>query len=475
VKFSSSPWQGARLAPAALVILLGTLLWFAPHPEKLSDESWHLFTIFLTTIISIILKPLPLTPTVLIALTVTLATKASSFESLLSTYHKTGIWLIFIAFFFSRGIIQSGLATRMSYVFIRYFGKSTVGLAYSFIITDFLLSPFIPSLVARSLGVIFPILLALINNNSDHMSEEERKNQGRYLFFTCFQSGMVTSAMFLTSMAPSPMIAEIATSFDINLSWWLWAKASIVPGVLTLLLLPLVTLKIFPLNNHLTPKAPLLAQEKLNEMGRMTLKEWLMIAIFSIVLTLWIIGPSIGINSTVAAFIGLSLTLATGVLTWKQCLEEHAAWDTFLWLGGLIALGTRLNQSGFFNWLGEIMIQQTHSFTWPVALTILGLFYFYSHYIFASMAAHVAAMYSAFLATLILVGAPPTLSALVLAFLSALMGGLTHFSSGSAPAFFSAGFHTTKEWWKAGLIMSLFFLSIWGVVGSLWWKTIGLW
>ena len=82
MKFSSSPWQGARLAPAALVILLGTLLWFAPHPEKLSDESWHLFTIFLTTIISIILKPLPLTPTVLIALTVTLATKASSFETM---------------------------------------------------------------------------------------------------------------------------------------------------------------------------------------------------------------------------------------------------------------------------------------------------------------------------------------------------------------------------------------------------------
>lgn len=58
------------------------------------------------------------------------------------------------------------------------------------------------------------------------------------------------------------------------------------------------------------------------------------------------------------------------------------------------------------------------------------LVYFYSHYFFASLVAHIGSMYSAFLVLMVALGAPPVISALTLGFFSNLMGGLTHYGCG---------------------------------------------
>ncbi|MGT2596902.1 anion permease [Staphylococcus aureus] len=40
---------------------------------------------------------------------------------------------------------------------------------------------------------------------------------------------------------------------------------------------------------------------------------------------------------------------------------------------------------------------QSGGLSWPIVLVILILFYFYSHYLFASSTAHISAMYAALL------------------------------------------------------------------------------
>ncbi len=44
---------------------------------------------------------------------------------------------------------------------------------------------------------------------------------------------------------------------------------------------------------------------------------------------------------------------------------------------------------------------------WQASFTIITLLYFYSHYLFASGAAHIGAMYTAFLSVSIAMGTPP--------------------------------------------------------------------
>jgi len=44
--------------------------------------------------------------------------------------------------------------------------------------------------------------------------------------------------------------------------------------------------------------------------------------------------------------LGLSLQLASGVITWQNCLEEKGAWDTLIWFAVLIGMSSQLNQVG---------------------------------------------------------------------------------------------------------------------------------
>ena len=98
--------------------------------------------------------------------------------------------------------------------------------------------------------------------------------------------------------------------------------------------------------------------------------------------------------------------------------------------------------------------------------------YLYVHYAFASMTAHVMALYPGFLAAAVASGAPPMQAALALAVFSNLDAGLTHYGTGSAPIFFGARYVSQAAWWKLGFQISLMNVVIWLGVGSLWWKFI---
>src|SRR5581483_5056458 len=137
------------------------------------------------------------------------------------------------------------------------------------------------------------------------------------------------------------------------------------------------------------------------------------------------------------------------------------AWDTFFWMATLVMMASELQSLGVVNWATSQVVGHLHGINWMVTLLILVVTYFYTQYFFASTTAHVSSMYGPFLALAIATGAPPLLSALVLAFMSSLFGGLTQFASGPAPILYAQGHVELKKWWKVGLITSIFYLVIW--------------
>ena len=71
-------------------------------------------------------------------------------------------------------------------------------------------------------------------------------------------------------------------------------------------------------------------------------------------------------------------------------------------------------------------------------------------------------------------GVPSVLAALSLSFLSNLFGSITHYGSGQAAVYIGSGYLELKDVFKFGALFSVVNLLIWGGVGSLWWKAIGL-
>ena len=101
--------------------------------------------------------------------------------------------------------------------------------------------------------------------------------------------------------------------------------------------------------------------------------------------------------------------------------------------------------------------------------------YFYAHYGFASITAHVTAMYIPFVTVIIAAGAPAYLAVLSLAYFSNLSASLTHYGTTPAPIYFGSGYVTQRMWWRIGLIASLITIPIWTIFGFAWWKLLKLW
>ena len=464
-----------------ITVAIGILLWFCPIPEGVTPEAWHLFAIFVSTILGIILKAAPMGTMCMIAVGLTaffqLLAPGNAGQSITLSLKGFGdkvIWLIGISFFIARGFIKTGLGNRIAYLFIRAFGKSTLGLAYGLGLADLVLAPAIPSNTARGGGIIYPIMKSMaMNFGSDPTKEETKKKVGSFLTLNCYYLNLITSAMFLTGTASNPMCQKFAADIGITISWMNWAIGGFVPGVVAFIITPLVLYKIYPPELKRTGDAPKIAAAKLREMGKLTLPEKLMLLTFFILLFLWITGDLFTIDATTTAFIGLSILLLTSVLTWDDVKSEKGAWDTIVWFAVLVMMASSLNTLGFIGWFSDLVKVQMGGIDWHYAYPLIVIVYFFSHYIFASATAHVAAMYAALLGVGVSLGVPPMLLALTLGYMGSIYGTLTHYGHGPAPVFFGSGYVELKSWWTYGLIIGLLLLAIYLVVGTTWLSIIG--
>jgi DASS family divalent anion:Na+ symporter len=441
----------------------------------MTPQQRHLTAVFLATIIALVAQPVRMGVTSVLAMTVLAVTNVLSPAKTLSGFANVTVWLIFTAFLFSRAFTSTGFGLRVGYLFIRRFGRSPLTVGYSIAMADLVLAPFIPSDTARGGGIVFPITRSVAAVFGSEPGATARRI-GTYLVLVSFHTTYTASAMFLTGMAANPLIAEFALKLGgVELTWLRWISGSIVPGALAVALIPWVLFHLARPEIVDTSAARELAGRELHRMGPLSREEKWLVTIMLAVMAGWITSPWHGINNTFVALSGLSGILLARVLSWDDLLAEHRAWDALIWFASLVMMAEQLNEIGVVKLFSGKLFGVLHGMPWPIALMALVAAYCYIHYSFASMTAHVTALYPGFFAAALAAGAPPLAAALPLAYFSNLNAAMTHYGTGSAPVYFNAGYVRQGEWWRIGFLISLMNLALWLGVGMLWWKAIGIW
>lgn len=460
---------------AIFILLLGTLIWNLPTPEGLEPKGQQIFAIFLSTILSVIFQIMPMGALSLISICFTIFLKVLTPKEAFSAFGNEICWKIVLAFFIARGFIKTQLGRRIAFYFLRMFGRSSLGLSYGVLSTEFLLAPAIPSATARSGAVIFPIVRSLSESFNSHADDKASANRiGSFLSLICIHGSTICSALFLTAMASNSLIVAFMQEQGLAFSWMGWAQAAIGPGIISLLFTPYIIYKLAPPTIKDTHEIRSWAKEKLKEMGPLTKEQAWMLFFFLLLIFLWAGGSVLNISSTAAALVGIAGLLVTNVLSWDDIKTESGAWDTLVWFSTLLLLGTKLNELGFVFWLSQLLTQFTIFENWAINYMIIGAIYFYVHYFFASSTAHIASLYTIFLSLAISVGIPPYTAALFLAFSSSLAGGLTHYGFAPAPIIFGSGYVEINTWWKVGFVVGSFHFLTWIILGPLWWNFLGL-
>lgn len=474
----------ARIIKWAIVVGSALTISFIPVPEGITAQSWRIFAIFVATIIGSILRPVPSGAVVLIGVAMLALTRALPVEQALRGYADPIVWLVLAAFFISRGMSKTGLGRRIALLFVRGMGRRSLGLGYALASTDMLLASVIPSTGARSGGIIFPIAKSIAETYDSRPGATARR-LGAFLTVLLYQCDVIICATFLTGQASNLLIAKFAlTATGIELSYTRWLMGAIVPSMVSFLVIPLLLYRIFPPEITHTPDAAKFAADELKRMGPMQLPEKMMLLVFGLVASLWVVGDKLpwltngrlpDIHYAVVALVGICVLLLFNVLNWHDVLSERNAWDVFIWYGGLVRMAEALGETGLTRLFAGAAASMTTGWNWSAALVILLLIYFYAHYGFASITAHATAMYTPFLVVVIAAGAPPMLAVLSLAYLSNLSASLTHYGTTPAPIWFGAGYTRQRTWWLMGLIVSVPNILIWVGLGFLWWKILGWW
>jgi len=473
-----TPQAGRRLVPLVkwgVVVGCGLAVAFTPAPSGITPQSWRLLAIFVATIVGSILRPVPGGAMVLLGVTAVALTGALPVTEALGGYADKTVWLVLAAFFMARGMIKTGLGRRIALRFIRALGHRSLGLGYALAATDLILATVIPSNGARSGGIMFPIAKSMAEAY-DSRPGETAGRLGAFLMCFMYQCEVIICAMFLTGQAGNLLIARFAAqAAGIELSYARWAAAAIVPGLVSLLVVPPLLYRLFPPEVRRTPEASAFAQAELDRMGPTSRSEKLMLLVFALVAALWTMTPLHEVDYAVVALLGICVLLLAGVLEWEELLAERAAWDVFIWYGGLVRMAEALGETGITQRFAEAASQFTVGWRWGAALALLALIYFYAHYAFASITAHALAMYTPFLVVVLAAGAPPYVAVLLLAYFSNLSASLTHYGTTPGPIYFGAGYVSQQTWWRLGLIASVPNILIWSLVGLVWWKVLGLW
>jgi len=518
----SAPHEPRNLLRLWICVVVGIAIWFSPAPAELNAPAWHIFAVFAATILSFLLRPLPMGVCVLLGLCILACSGAladpnehitlreqldqweaawmangsndfkpaqpplssdllkNSFAQSLSGFANTTTWLVVAAFLIAGAMIRTGLGRRIALTLISRLGSTTLGLGYAIAAAEFVLGPFVPSNTARGGGVMAPIVDSL-SRAMGSRPDEQPQQAGQYLALVGAHANLIVAAMFLTGMAANPLVADAADKvLEVKFDWFTWLLGSIVPGLVSLIALPLV-MRWLAKPRSAGSAAQDEARQEIAAMGGWTAKQIMLGFVLAGMVTLWATAPlqkaqfGFALPTALVALGGVVLLVVLGVEQWKDVVGNSAAWDTLIWLGGLITMSNALNDSGFTSWFAESI--GGYMTGWPAVATALGLafVYFYSMYAFSMLTGHILAMAGVFFAVGAAAGAPPMLLVPLVAYFSNLCGCLTNYSSGPIVIYYGLGYVPVGRWFAVGLVMSLVHLAIWLGVGLPYWKLLGWW
>jgi L-tartrate/succinate antiporter len=161
------------------------------------------------------------------------------------------------------------------------------------------------------------------------------------------------------------------------------------------------------------------------------------------------------------------------VATWDDITANKAAWNTLAWFATLVALADGLNRTGFVKWFADWVAAHMVGLSPTTALVVLVLIFFFGHYLFASVTAHVTALLPVMLA----VGSTipdmnMQLYALALCLTLGIMGIISPFATGPSPVYYGSGYLPSADYWRLGAIFGVIFIAAFVVIGLPWMKMI---
>ena len=445
-----------------IITALAVFAWLFLEPQPgLSKDGLHMIIIFVASMAGIMLDICP--PVAFLFMVMLAANLTGTIEAKqgFSGFENIVPWLLFLVLSLTKVITKTTLGMRLAYIFMKYFGKGIIGLSYSIILTEFFIAPILPSNTARGASVGLPLVKSLSQYISSQIKGISEKSIGGYLTILYSYSNAICSAMFITAMISNAIILESMNSIDIEMTWLMWVKFTIIPCSIILLLLPFIIRIICNPKVSNLGNIKDLAAKNYTELGKLTEKEKFIILTFGIMLFMWIFSTQIGVPVIVTTLLGVCVFLLLGILDVKEMMSSYSTFNAVFMLGILISYVNCLISLGAISWFSGVISASIGDFDPKISFLILSIVYFFTHYFFTGEGSRIIALYTPFLATGIALGIDKITVAMTLAVFSSMSDVLANYTCTVSLTMFSTGYITAKKWFLCGIIVAFISMIIW--------------
>lgn len=456
-----------------LLAAVGGVIAVLPPPEGVDPKAFPLFGIFVALILGLLLQPYPNVTLTLVAFFLCLAFRLISPKEGFAGFGKGVIWLVVFASLAAKAFVKTPLGHRTACLFIRKMGRSSLTLAYGVTLSELAMSTVIPSNTARATCISIPLTVSTSKSLGSDPKHKTEGLVGQFLCLCSLHANQLTCPILLTAMACNPLMVKFMGKLGVSVSWGEWFTMCALPGLVCLLIMPLVLYRLAPPSLKAIPQAKSIAQEQLDAMPLMDRQEWITLCVFIGMLTLWVLGDCLNIPPSVVALGGLCCLLVTNVLTVDDVTGAKDVWNIMIWLAILNVIAGKLTEYGLIQHYTTILRAHLGAIHWPWALAIISVIYNLARYFLPGNILHGCAMFIAFSQLLIACGVPAKVGCMVLAIITSYCGFMTPYANSTCPLYHNTGYIEQKLWWRTGFITSVIYLLIWAGVGGVWWKVLG--
>ena len=482
---------GRKLAMILLGLTAMTAIMLAPTPAGLSVAGQRMIAIMVFTVFMWITEAIPyaVSSISLVFMMIVflgfapvqgvsgpLLGTSKAIPLAMNGFSNSGWVFVAAGLFMAAAITSTGLEKRIAYLILRMVGTRINAIMLGIIITSFILTFIIPSVIARA-ATLVPICIGLITAFGLPLNSQI----GKALLLMAGILPSVTGAGVLTGAAPNPVIISfLVTAGQPSITYVEWLINLFPYTVAFAAGLYFLVTRMFKFEFSELPGGREYLDKCIADLGQMTVSEKRVSVIMVITILLWATDKFHHIEaSAISVFSVLMMVLPNiGVTNCKE-LFKRVDWTTIVLFGAGISMAEMFTRTGGARWLGNMIFVDSGagalSAVW-LALFIF-LMMFLVRFCFTSITSCLTAITPAILGFLVVLNNPavPITGIVMGAALVAQCTAVIPVTSAPAMIAYGAGGFTTRDMVKLGLPMAVLMYALIVLFMFTYWPMIGLW
>jgi sodium-dependent dicarboxylate transporter 2/3/5 len=308
-------------------------------------------------------EPIPLAVTGLLAMIVMPAFGILDFNGVWSGWMSSVIFFVLSSFALTKALIKSKIPSKVVFFLVSLSKGRASLVVLAFMITTAFVSMFVSNV---------PVTAVFAAMAASTILEAEKAVPGKSKLGVALMIGVVFASRIGGLCTPvgnamNIMVLGMLTGFSgITITFLDW-MAIAMPVAIILLPLSWIALVLIFKPEAIKPETLDYLKIKKEELGKLAAFDYKVIAVFLLMLLLWLGESIFHIDATVVCVIGMIIMFLPGIeiLTWKEYVDT-VAWDIVLVIGSVSSISAGVSASGAAKWL-------VSTATGMVALTATGL------------------------------------------------------------------------------------------------------